>query len=93
MKNIIITLSGVLLVCTLGGCVSQPLKSEQQAERQALENKQQADRQVERSKKALVVSTTVTADAAHNLEQAKQKQKDADANLQSILFPPLSESF
>lgn len=92
MKKTIIVLSGVVIACMLSGCVNGALYRQQEKERTALSNKQQADRQVERSKKALVVSTAVTADAAHNLEQAKQKQKDADATLQSILFPSLSIS-
>ncbi|CAI2428830.1 Uncharacterised protein [Serratia proteamaculans] len=93
MKKIISVLTGVVIACALSGCASGSLKAQQAKEHSALSDKQQADRQVERSKKVLVVSTVATADAAHNLEQAKQKQKDADANLQSILFPPLSESF
>ena len=92
MKKMISVLTGVVIVCALSGCASGSLKAQQEKERSALSNKQQADRQVERSKKTLVVSTAVTAEAAHNLEQAKQKQKDADANLQSILFPSLSVS-
>lgn len=92
MKKMIIAIAGVAVVCALSGCAGDSLKAQQEKERTALSNKQQADRQVDRSKKALVVSTAVTADAAHNLEQAKQKQKDADATLQSILFPSLSIS-
>lgn len=92
MKKMITVLAGVVIACALSGCASGPLKAQQEKERSALSNKQQADRQVQRSQKALVVSTAATAGAAHNLEQAKQKQKDADANLQNILFPSPSAS-
>lgn len=88
MKKMITVLTGVAIACALSGCASGPLKTQQENERTALSHKQQADRQVERSKKALVVSTAATAGAAHHLEQARQKQAEANTDLQNVLFPP-----
>ena len=93
MKKMITVLSGVVIACALSGCVSGALHTQQEKERSALSNKQQADREVDRSEKALVVSTAVTADAAHRLKLAKQKQAGANTELQSVLFPTADVSF
>lgn len=87
MKKILTALSGVVIVCALSGCVSDSLKTQQEKERTALSQKQRADRQVERAKDELAISSALTADATHHLKQARQKQADADAILQDILFP------
>lgn len=92
MKKIITVLTGVVIACALSGCASGPLKAQQEKERTALSHKQQADRQVERSQKSLVVSTAATANAAYHLERARQKQAEANADLQNVLFPPRNVS-
>ena len=77
----------IALICAaLSGCTSEQLKSTKKTERQALGNKQQADRQVERAQNTLAASTAITA-AAANLAAKKQKQQQAEADLQQILCP------
>lgn len=93
MKKMITVLSGVVIACALSGCVSGSLNTQQEKERSALSNKQQADREVDRSEKALVVSTAAAADAAHRLNLAKHKQSDANTELQNVLFPTADVSF
>lgn len=93
MKKILTAISGVVVACALSGCVSYSLKTQQEKERSALSNKQEADREVDRSEKALVVSTAITADATHRLKQARQKQTDANAELQNVLSPSSEVSF
>lgn|GEM_PF-6416215 len=88
MKKMITVLAGVVVACALSGCISDSLKTQQEQERTALNQKQHADRKVERAEKALAVSSTATADATRHLEQAKQTQAEADADLQNVLFPP-----
>lgn len=84
MKKILIALC---TVCALSACTSDQLKSEHQAERQALNTKQQADRQEERAGKALDASTLTTAAATANLAAKTQAQKDATAALQQLICP------
>lgn len=87
MKLKITLICAVLSCVALSGCTSDQLKSTQKTERQALSNKQQVDRQVERAQTALTASTATTAAAAANLAAKKQKQQQADADLQQILCP------
>lgn len=93
MKKIVTAIAGVVIVCALSGCVTESLKTEQQKERLSLRHKQQADREVARAEVEFDVSAAMTAMAADKLEKAKKKQKQVDADFQSILCPPLDVSF
>lgn len=87
MKKIRIALTCVVLACALTGCTSDQLKSEQEAERQALQAKQKSDRQVEHAESTLALSTAGTAAAKANLAAKKQAQQQANTDLEQIICP------
>lgn len=88
MKKPFITAIAAALSCALlSGCVSDSVRDEQKAERQALANKQEADRQVDRAQKEVGAAALTLSAAQANLVAKKQKQAEADAALQRVLNP------
>lgn len=84
MKKIIITAIAATFVCALSACSAYQA---QKPERQAFQAKETADRQVTHAQTALEAATAAQMAAAANLADKKQKQSDADAALQQLLFP------